>query len=99
MCKGTHNLIAAARSARIGRLYYLSQLGAEPSSAYYLLRVKGQVEALIRNSGIAYTILRCGVDFWPGRSLRERRCHAAADQSDLFFAAGAGRRACFTRSM
>ncbi|HEX3050314.1 MAG TPA: NAD(P)H-binding protein [Aggregatilineaceae bacterium] len=61
--QGTHNLIAAARSARIGRIYYLSQLGAEPSSAYHLLRVKGQVETLIRNSGIAYTILRCGVIF------------------------------------
>jgi len=63
--QGTQNLIAAARSARIGRIYYLSQLGAEPSSAYRLLRVKGQVEGLIRNSGIAYTILRCGVIFGP----------------------------------
>ncbi len=63
--QGTRNVIAAARSARIGRLYYLSQLGAEPSSAYALMRVKGQVEALIRNSGIAYTIMRCGVIFGP----------------------------------
>ncbi|NLX11523.1 MAG: NAD(P)H-binding protein [Chloroflexi bacterium] len=63
--EGTQNLIAVARSARIGRLFYLSQLGAEPASAYMLLRVKGQAEALIRNSGIAYTILRCGIIFGP----------------------------------
>ncbi len=63
--QGTRNLIAAARSARIGRIYFLSQLGAEPSSAYLLMRVKGQVEALVRNSGIPYTILRCGVIFGP----------------------------------
>lgn len=63
--QGTRNLIAAARAARIGRLYYLSQLGAEPSSAYTLMRIKGQVEGLIRNSGVAYTVMRCGVIFGP----------------------------------
>jgi len=63
--QGTRQVIAAARSARIGRLIYLSQLGAEPSSGYLLLRIKGQVEALIRNSGLAYTILRCGMVFGP----------------------------------
>ncbi|NDJ77789.1 MAG: hypothetical protein GYB65_16185, partial [Chloroflexi bacterium] len=35
------------------------------SSAYSLLRVKGQVEDLVRNSGIAYTVMRCGVLFGP----------------------------------
>ena len=49
----------------MGRLYYLSQLGAEPSSAYALLRVKGQVETLIRNSGVPYTVMRCGTIFGP----------------------------------
>jgi uncharacterized protein YbjT (DUF2867 family) len=64
--QGTRNIVSVARAARVGRLVYLSQLGAEPSSAYALLRVKGQVEGLVRNSGIAYTILRCGVLFGPG---------------------------------
>ncbi|HML21690.1 MAG TPA: NAD-dependent epimerase/dehydratase family protein [Aggregatilinea sp.] len=63
--QGTRNLVAVARSARIGRIYFLSQLGAEPSSAYLLMRVKGQVEGLVRNSGIPYTILRCGLIFGP----------------------------------
>ncbi len=63
--QGTRNVIAAARSARIGRLIYLSQLGAEPSSAYILMRIKGQAEALVRNSGVAFTVMRCGVIFGP----------------------------------
>jgi uncharacterized protein YbjT (DUF2867 family) len=63
--QGTRHVIAAARAARVGRLYFLSQLGAEPSSAYNLLRVNGQVEDLVRNSGIAYTVFRCGVIFGP----------------------------------
>ncbi len=63
--EGTRNVIAAARAARIGRFYLLSHLGAEPSSAYPLLRVKGQVEALVRHSGLPYTIMRCGVLFGP----------------------------------
>ncbi|MBI5959264.1 MAG: NAD(P)H-binding protein [Chloroflexi bacterium] len=63
--QGTRSLIAAARSARIGRLYYLSQLGAEPSSAYTLMRVKGLVETMVRNSGLAFTIIRSGLVFGP----------------------------------
>ncbi len=60
---GTRNIIAAARSARVGRILTLSHLGASPSSAFTLLRLKGQFESLIRNSGIAYTILRPGIIF------------------------------------
>lgn len=60
---GTRNLIAVARSARVGRLIYLSQPGAAPSSAYTLHRIKGQAEELVRNSGLAYTILRPGLVF------------------------------------
>jgi uncharacterized protein YbjT (DUF2867 family) len=60
---GTRNLIAAARAARVGRMMVLSHLGASPSSAFVLLRMKGQFEALVRDSGLAYTILRVGILF------------------------------------
>lgn len=60
---GTRNIIAAARAARVGRIITLSQLGAMPSSAYMLHRYKGQAEELVRNSGLAYTILRSGLLF------------------------------------
>ncbi len=63
--EGTRRVIAAARSARIGRMFYISQLGAEPASAYNLLRAKGRAEDLVRSSGLAYTIMRSGVLFGP----------------------------------
>jgi NADH dehydrogenase len=60
---GTRNLITAARAARIGRIIMLSHLGAAPSSAYTLLRIKGMVEEAVRASGLAYTIIRTGIIF------------------------------------
>jgi len=62
---GTRGLIAAARAARIGRIIGLSQLGASPSSAFTLLRAKGQFEELFKTSGLAYTIIRSGLIFAP----------------------------------
>lgn len=64
--RGTQNVIAAGRSARIGRLVVLSHLGAASSSAFTLLRIKGQVEEMVRASGLAYTIFRSGVVFGQG---------------------------------
>jgi len=61
--RGTRQLITAARAARVGRIITVSQLGASPSAAYALLRVKGQVEEAIKASGLAYTIVRSGVVF------------------------------------
>lgn len=58
---GTRQLVTVARSARVGRIITLSQLGATPSSAYTLHSIKGQVEEIVRNSGVAYTIIRSGV--------------------------------------
>jgi len=60
---GTRQLVAVARSARVGRIITLSQLGTTPSSAFTLHRIKGQVEEIVRNSGVAYTIIRSGVIF------------------------------------
>jgi NADH dehydrogenase len=62
---GTRNLIAAARANRVGRMIVISHLGATPSSAFTLLRIKGQSEALVRDSGLAYTIIRSGFVFAP----------------------------------
>lgn len=61
--EGTRAVVAAARAARVGRMIAVSHLGAAPSSAYALLRYKGLVEETIRNSGLAFTIIRSGVVF------------------------------------
>ncbi len=65
---GTRKLVAVSRAARVGRITALSQLGAAPSSAYTLHRVKGQVEELLRSSGLVYTIIRSGIVFAPDDS-------------------------------
>ncbi len=60
---GTRNLVAAGRAARVGRIITMSHLGATPAAAYPLMRAKGEVEEIVRNSGIAYTIFRSGILF------------------------------------
>ena len=62
---GARALASVARAARVGRVITLSHLGAAPSSAYTLHRVKGEVEDLLRNSGVAYTVIRSGIVFAP----------------------------------
>ncbi len=58
---GARALAAVARAARVGRIITISQLGAAPSSAYTLHRVKGEVEQILRGSGVAFTIIRSGI--------------------------------------
>ncbi len=56
--QGTQALVQAAAEAGVQRVVFLSHLGAEPLSAYPLLRAKAQAEESIRRCGIPYTILR-----------------------------------------
>ena len=62
---GARVLASVARAARVGRVITLSQLGAAPSSAYTVHRVKGEVEAILRHSGVAFTIIRSGIVYGP----------------------------------
>ncbi len=61
--EGARNVVAVARSVRVGRMIVLSHIGADRSSAYTLMRLKGEAEEVVRRSGLAYTILRCGMLF------------------------------------
>ncbi|GAB4444260.1 MAG: hypothetical protein Kow00120_13910 [Anaerolineae bacterium] len=60
---GARNVVAVARSVRVGRIIVLSHIGADRASAYTLMRVKGEAEEVVRRSGLAYTIVRCGMIF------------------------------------
>ena len=55
---GTRALVEAAREAGVGRIVYLSHLGADRASAYPVLKAKGIAEEFIRQSGLTYTIVR-----------------------------------------
>lgn len=56
--EGTRTLTQAAVDGGVRRIIYLSHLGAEPASAFPLLRAKARAEESIRRCGIPYTILR-----------------------------------------
>lgn len=64
--RGTANLAEAAEQAGAERVFYLSHLGASPSSAYPVLRAKAAAEAHLRRAGVPHLILRCGLLFGPG---------------------------------
>jgi NADH dehydrogenase len=56
--EGTRKLIEAAKEAGVGRVIYLSHVGADKNSAFEVHRVKGHIEEMIRRSDIPYTIFR-----------------------------------------
>jgi NADH dehydrogenase len=59
--QGTQNVVAAAADARVGRLFFVSHLGADRASAYPVLKAKAIAEEYIRRSGIDYTIMRAAI--------------------------------------
>jgi uncharacterized protein YbjT (DUF2867 family) len=61
--EGTERLLEECRRAGVGHLIFVSRLNADMNSLYPLLRAKGEVERLIQNSGIPYTILRSATLF------------------------------------
>ncbi len=63
---GTRALCEAAADARVGRLFYLSHLGAGRAAGFPVLKAKGIAEEYVRKSGVPYTILRGSVLFGPG---------------------------------
>lgn len=75
---GSRSLVESALAARVGRIIYLSRIGAERASAFPVLRIKGEIEEIIRSSGLAYTIFRPGVLFGEGDRLSENIAMIAA---------------------
>lgn len=66
---GSEAIAQAAAEVGVQRLVYLSHLGADPDSAYPLLRAKGLAERAIRRAGVPHTILRSALVFGPGDRL------------------------------
>lgn len=63
--QGTRAISQAAADARVGRIFYLSHLGADRASAYPVPKAKAIAEEAIRHSGIDYTILRSSIVYGP----------------------------------
>jgi NADH dehydrogenase len=67
---GTEALVAAARTAGVRRIVYMSGAGAAPDAARHWFRAKWRAEEAVRGSGIVYTIFRPSWIYGPGdRSL------------------------------
>jgi uncharacterized protein YbjT (DUF2867 family) len=56
--EGTERLVEESRRMAVRHLIVISRLGADPNSSYPLLQAKGEVERIIRRSGIPYTLIR-----------------------------------------
>ncbi len=69
--EGTQRLIEEARRAGVTRLIIPSRINANPHSMHRLLRAKGEVERLVRRSGIPFTILRTTTLFGRGDRFSE----------------------------
>jgi len=61
----TSNLITAAKDAGVHRFIYLSRLGADRTSAYPLFRARGEVETVVRESGLDTTVLQASLIYGP----------------------------------
>ena len=55
---GTERLAAAARTAGVGRVVYMSGAGAAPDARRHWFRAKWRAETAIHDSGIPFTIIR-----------------------------------------
>jgi uncharacterized protein YbjT (DUF2867 family) len=67
----TDVITRAAHEAGLDRLIYVSHIGADRSSAYPVMKAKGQAESIIRSSGLNYTIFRSSIVFGPGDHFTE----------------------------
>ena len=68
---GTERLLEEARRAGIKHLIVPSRIGADANSIHSLLKAKGEVERLVRNGDIPYTILRTSTLFGLGDRFTE----------------------------
>jgi uncharacterized protein YbjT (DUF2867 family) len=56
-------VVAACRANGIGRLLHMSALGAAPAAPSVYLRTKSEAEAIVADSGLAWTVFRPSVIF------------------------------------
>ncbi|WP_408959352.1 complex I NDUFA9 subunit family protein [Natrinema sp. 74] len=63
---GTETLVRAAEAGGVDRFLQMSGLGADPNGKTAFLRAKGNAEEVVRNSSLAWTIVRPSVVFGDG---------------------------------
>lgn len=61
--EGTERLVEESGRTGVRQLIVMSRLNADPSSLYPLLRAKGEMERLVRRSGLPFTVVRSATVF------------------------------------
>ena len=61
--QGTENLVNAASQSNIQRIFYISHIGSDRTSAYPLLKAKAIAEHAITTSNIPYTIIKSAMAY------------------------------------
>jgi len=89
--RGTDNLARMAVDAGVGRMVYLSHIGASRSSAYPVFKAKGIAEEHIRRSGVPHTIFRSSIIFGPEDHFTTSLAHLLRLAPVVFPLPGGGR--------
>jgi uncharacterized protein YbjT (DUF2867 family) len=87
---GTSKVIEAAQQAGVRRYLHMSALGADPASRSGYARSKGEAEAVVRSSGLDYTIFRPSLVFGPGDDFFGRVLRNLVSQAPIVPVIGAG---------
>jgi NADH dehydrogenase len=74
--RGTQRVVDAARRAGVRKITLLSFLRARPDCGSGYHESKWAAEEIIRNSGLEYTILKCGVIYGKGDHMLDHLSHA-----------------------
>lgn len=73
---GTRNVVEAARQAGVKRIALISFLRARPNCGSGYHESKWQAEEIFRNSGLDYTVFKCGVIYGRGDHMLDHLSHA-----------------------
>lgn len=73
--RGTQALVAAATAAGVGHVSLVSFLRARPDGPTAYHRSKWAAEAIVRDSGLAHTVLKCGVIYGRGDHMLDHLSH------------------------
>ncbi len=73
---GTRNVVEAAQQAGVTKIVLISFLRARPHCGSGYHESKWEAEEIVRNSGLDYTILKCGVIYGKGDHMLDHLSHA-----------------------
>ena len=74
--EGTRNVVAAARRAGVRKIILISFLRARPACDSGYHESKWAAEEIVRNSGLDYTVFKCGVIYGRGDHMLDHLSHA-----------------------